>query len=153
MEGYLMGIKTNWGLRPNDFIKESREGHPRKRERWLALFWLSQNISQSEVARRLGRTRETIRSWQKSFEKRGPLSLEFCRPGGRSKVLTKKEEKFIAHLVAKKLPKDAGLKGIRWTLKHMLFYIQSNFGKTLSIVACSQILHRNRVVLKRPKKS
>ena len=92
-----MRLTTTWALQPDDFLQESRHGHPRKRERWLALYWMVQNVSQAEIARRLGRTRETIQIWKEAFEQNGPESLNFTRSGGRQKKLSEDEEETLAY--------------------------------------------------------
>ncbi len=148
-----MGLTTNWGLQADEFIKKTRQGHPRERERWLAVYWLSQGIAQAEVARRLRRTRNAIQTWKENFEKKGPNSLNFRRSGGRKAFLSVEQKKWIANLVATQLPRDIGLHGIRWTLKEVAYYCQDRFGVTMSTETCRLILHQNRVALKHPKKN
>ena len=148
-----MGLTMTWGLQPNDFLQETRNGHPRKREKWLALFWLVQDVSQAEVARRLGRTRKTVQAWKENFEQYGPTSMDFTRPGGRPRILSEDEEETLAYLVATQYPKDVGLSGIRWNLKKATSYCQIFFGKEISTEACRLILHRNGLGLKLPKKN
>ena len=152
-EGDLMGLTTTWGLQVDDFLHESRHGHPRKRERWLALFWLVQNISQAEIARRLGRARETIQTWKEKFEQHGAQSIDFARSGGRHRVLTAAQEQLLASLVATHYPQEVGLPGIRWNLKKVATYCHLYFDKDLSTEACRLILHRNNLALKLPKKN
>lgn len=147
-----MELTTTWGMQMDEFLQKSRQGHPRKRERWLALFWLAQNISQAEIARRLGRRRETIRAWKQNFEQNGPGSIEFSRSGGRERLLTENQEQLLAYQVATQYPKDVGLSGIRWNLKKAVTYCQLRFGTQVSTETCRRILHRNRVALKLPKK-
>lgn len=148
-----MTLHTTQGLQQDDFLRNSREGHPRKRERWLALFWISQGVSQSEVARRLGRKRQTIQMWKENFEQYGSESLNFTRPGGRRRTLTEEQEELLAYLVATQYPRDVGLSGIRWNLKKVASYCQHYFEKELSTEACRHVLHRNGLGLKLPKKN
>lgn len=148
-----MGLTTTWGLQLDDFLQKTRQGHPRKREKWLALFWIAQDIAQAEVARRLGRTRKTVQVWKENFEQNGPEILNFVKPGGRQRALTEDQEQLLAYLVATQHPKDVGLTGIRWNLKKAATYCRQNFGKELTTEACRLILHRNNVALKCPKKN
>lgn len=91
-----MGLKETWGLREEDFLVKSREGHPRERERWLCLLWLFQGASQSEVSRRLKRTRETIQIWKENFEEKGPSALKYQKTGGWKISTDKKGRKRVS---------------------------------------------------------
>lgn len=149
----MVKIKKKWGLKEDGFLKRSRRGHPRTRERWLALLWLIQGISQMEVASRLNRSRKIIRDWQKLFEEGGPKALEYKRTGGRRSTLSSEEEKHLAEIVATTHPKDLGLEERRWTLKVASAYCLKQFGKQLTPEGCRCVLKRNGLALKRPKKN
>ena len=63
------------------FVQEAV--HRRTRERFLALYEITQGKSATEVARQLGRHDETIHNWVHQYNAQGPLALMFVRTGGR----------------------------------------------------------------------
>ena len=57
--------------------------HARTRERYQALYEITQGVSAREVARRSGREDETVQRWVHSYNQGGPLRLIYRRSGGR----------------------------------------------------------------------
>jgi hypothetical protein len=55
---------------------------PRERERWHALWLLSQGWSAAAVARALERDGHTIGEWLEDFRQHGPAALVFTHTGG-----------------------------------------------------------------------
>ncbi len=55
---------------------------PRERERWHALWLLSQGWSAAQVAAALGRDAHTIGDWLDAFRQRGPAGVGFEQSGG-----------------------------------------------------------------------
>ncbi len=149
----MIKIKKKWGLKEEDFLKRSRVGHSRTGERWLALYWLIQGVSQMEVASRLNRTRDSIREWQQSFEQKGPEGLEYKKAGGRERTLTEEEEKQLVQVVIEKHPKEVGFNEVRWTMDLASLYCKNTFQKELTNEGCRHLLRRRGVVLRRTKKS
>jgi transposase len=59
-----------------------RASTPRERERWHALWLLSQGWSRAQVAEALERDAHTIGEWVEGFRERGPEGLVFEQSGG-----------------------------------------------------------------------
>ena len=57
--------------------------HIRTRERFLALYDISQGHSATAVAARLGREDATVQRWVHLYNERGPEALAYRRSGGR----------------------------------------------------------------------
>jgi hypothetical protein len=57
--------------------------HARTRERYQAVYEITQGLSASEVARRSGREDETVQRWVHSYNEGGPERLIYRRSGGR----------------------------------------------------------------------
>jgi hypothetical protein len=55
---------------------------PRERERWHALWLLSQDWSAARVAEALERDAHTIGDWLADFERAGPAGMAFAHTGG-----------------------------------------------------------------------
>ena len=55
---------------------------PRERERWHALWLLTQGWSAAQVAEALGRDAHTIGEWAERFSQEGPAGLAFEQSGG-----------------------------------------------------------------------
>jgi len=55
---------------------------PRERERWHALWLLSQDWSAARVAEALERDAHTIGDWLAAFERAGPAGMAFEQTGG-----------------------------------------------------------------------
>ena len=148
-----MKIKKKWGLKKADFLKLSRQGHPRTCERYQALYWLEDGETQMEVANRLNRTRNVVRNWQRMFEEGGPEALEYRRTGGKERILSLEEQKELAQVMVEKEPRDFGYNEVRWTVKVAISYCKDVFKKEISKDACRVALLREGVVLRVPKKN
>jgi transposase len=59
-----------------------RAATPRERERWHALWLLTQGWSQARVADALDRDAHTIGDWLEGFRQSGPAGLVFEQTGG-----------------------------------------------------------------------
>jgi transposase len=57
--------------------------HPRTRERYLALYEISQDSNATVVAERHGRDPQTVMRWVHRYNANGPEGLEYRRTGGR----------------------------------------------------------------------
>lgn len=57
--------------------------HRRTRERFAALYEITQGNNATQVARQIGRTDETVHSWVHTYNEAGPQALIYGRPGGR----------------------------------------------------------------------
>lgn len=76
-------LLAEWGL--DEVIARDqmyRAPTARERERWHAIWLLSQGWSQAKVARALGRDPHTIGDWVHSFRSVGPAGIVFEQTGG-----------------------------------------------------------------------
>jgi transposase len=76
-------VLAHWQLTPAH-LREQMYGAPtpRERERWHALWLLSQGWSAAAVARALERDAHTIGAWLEDFRRHGPAGLAFVHTGG-----------------------------------------------------------------------
>ena len=76
-------LLSDWGLEPAIARDQMyRAPTARERERWHAIWLLSQGWSQARVARALGRDAHTIGDWVQSFRTHGPAGIVFEQTGG-----------------------------------------------------------------------
>jgi hypothetical protein len=74
---------TRWGLDVRQIREQVyRAPTPRERERWHALWLLTQGWSAAKVAVFLERDPHTIGSWLNAFATDGPAALAFEQTGG-----------------------------------------------------------------------
>lgn len=74
-----------WGQSPEDLLQFALEApHRRTRERFLALYEITQGKNATQVAEQLGREDETVHNWVHGYNERGAEALIFKRSGGRS---------------------------------------------------------------------
>lgn len=73
-----------WEQSPEDLRLFAQEApHRRTRERFLALYELTQGKNATQVAKQIGREDETVHNWVHRYNERGAESLIFKRSGGR----------------------------------------------------------------------
>lgn len=76
-------LLSGWGL--DDAIARDqmyRAPTARERERWHAVWLVSQGWSAARVAHALGRDPHTIGAWLDAFRSHGPEGLVFAQTGG-----------------------------------------------------------------------
>ena len=69
-----------------------RAATPRERERWHALWLLTQGWSQARVADALQRDAHTIGDWLEGFRQSGPTGLVFEQTGGSPPPSTRRNK-------------------------------------------------------------
>jgi transposase len=76
-------LLSDWGL-DAAIARDQLDRAPtaRERERWHAIWLLSQGWSQAAVARALARDPHTIGEWVHSFQTHGPAGIVFEQSGG-----------------------------------------------------------------------
>ena len=73
-----------WGQTPEDLRQlATSAAHQRTRERFLALYEVTQASCATEVATRTRRHPQTVMEWLHLYNTRGPEALSFRRTGGR----------------------------------------------------------------------
>ena len=83
MPNEINTVLARWQLDPCQLRDEMyRAPTPRERERWHALWLLSQGWAAAAVARAFERDSHTIGGWLEDFRQRGPAGLVFVHTGG-----------------------------------------------------------------------
>ena len=77
-----------WGQTPEDLRQlATSAAHQRTRERFLALYEVTQASCATEVATRTHRHPQTVMEWLHLYNTHGPEALSFRRTGGRPPFL------------------------------------------------------------------
>jgi transposase len=75
---------ARWGQTPEDLRQLATSApHPRTRERFLALYEITENSCATRVAPRTRRHPQTVMEWVHLYNTRGPDALAYRRTGGR----------------------------------------------------------------------
>ena len=75
---------ARWGQTPTDLRRLAMSAsHPRTRERFLALYEITQESCATRVAERTHRHPQTVLEWLHLYNTRGPEALTYQRTGGR----------------------------------------------------------------------
>jgi hypothetical protein len=75
---------ARWGQNPERLRELAVTApHPRTRERFMALYEITQGMNATQVAAQAGRHFQTVHDWVHAYNARGPAALTFVRTGGR----------------------------------------------------------------------
>jgi transposase len=75
---------ARWGQTPEDLRRLATSApHRRTRERFLALYEITQECCATQVATRTGRHPQTVMGWLHAYNAHGPDVLVYRRTGGR----------------------------------------------------------------------
>jgi len=75
---------ARWGQTPENLRElATSAAHRRTRERFLALYEITQARCATRVAERSGRHPQTVMEWLHLYNERGPAALAYRRTGGR----------------------------------------------------------------------
>ena len=75
---------ARWDQTPSDLRELAMSAsHPRTRERFLALYEITQESCATRVAGRTRRHPQTVMEWLHLYNTRGPEALAYQRTGGR----------------------------------------------------------------------
>jgi transposase len=125
--------------------------HPRTRERFLALYEITQGESATQVAWQAQRNPQTVMDWVHRYNSAGPQSLTFRHTGGHPSVLSAEVEQSLDETIREALnlaatPPQERLPALvptpRWTLKRLVSWVKQKF----DIDCCRETL---RQVLKK----
>jgi hypothetical protein len=84
-EGMLHVDTARWNETPEDLLRLATGApHPRTRERFLALYQVTQQFSAFGWSKEAGRRHSTVLEWVRKYNERGPAALTFARTGGSS---------------------------------------------------------------------
>ena len=75
---------ARWGQTPEDLRRLATDApHPRTRERFLALYEITQASCATRVAPHTQRHPQTVMGWVHTYNEHGPAALAYRRTGGR----------------------------------------------------------------------
>jgi transposase len=75
---------ARWGQTPEDLRRLATSApHPRTRERFLALYEITQASCATQVAPHTCRHPQTVMGWVHAYNEHGPAALAYRRTGGR----------------------------------------------------------------------
>lgn len=103
------------------------------RQRAIDLF--RENVTQTEIAARLGVSRVTVNQWARIFNERGAEALLQRADRGRARRLTEDQRREVASWLAIS-PKEQGLDARRWTGREVATLIKRRFGVVHSPTYC-----------------
>ena len=128
----MLRLDPKWGETPASLLRHSiAASHPRVRERYVALSLIASGDSGIAVAKKLGKTRQSISSWVHTFNEEGPSGLLPDFQGNPGKRLTEGELRHLKEVV-RKPPRKVGLKTGRWSGKVAAAYLEKAFHKKVS---------------------
>lgn len=77
-----------WNQSPEDLRRLSFTApHERSRERFLALYEITQGSNATKIAAKSDRQDETVQAWVKRYNAEGPDAVHYQHTGGRSPLL------------------------------------------------------------------
>jgi transposase len=136
-----------------DCIKKflHKEARRRIRERLLALLWVYEGEDAQDVAKKIGRCRQTVASHIRLFNEQGlPGLVHIGRGPGRQSLLTRKQRKALLSWVVKG-PRAMGYSFNLWDCKKLACHIHKKWGISISDERVRQILHELGARVLRPK--
>lgn len=134
-------------------IKLKIESNRRLRDRLQALQWVSSGVSVQEVARRIGRCRQSVSSFVHRFNRSGLDGLLRVGrgPGRKSRLSAKQWDQVVEWI--RRGPRDMGYPFSNWDCKRLAVVIQKTWKARLSDEQVRRQLHRLGCRLLRPKHS
>jgi transposase len=141
-----LNVKRPWGSAEKINILIKKEKDARIKERLQAVLWRLENEDYTEIAKRLKRDIDTIRSWIKKWNKGGYEGLKDKPKSGRPTVLNKEETQEIVEEL------NATEKQGRETCKSIATKIIEKFNKKISTGALRKILIKHEISWKKPEK-
>ncbi len=147
-----------WGQTPEDLRQlATSAAHQRTRERFLALYEVTQASCATQVAARTQRHPQTVMEWLHLYNAGGPEALTFRRTGGRP-PLCREIETGLGEVVraAQHAAAAAPLAGAdpvpRWTLRRLVGWVAEAFGRACCRETIRRALHRLELSWKKARK-
>jgi transposase len=127
------------------------ESNRRLRDRIQALQWVSDGVPVQEVARRIGRCRQSVSSFIHRFNQAGlPGLLRVGRGPGRRSRLNPRQWDTVVEWI-RRGPRDLGYPFSNWDCKRLAICIRRTWKARLSDEQVRRQLHRMGCRLLRPK--
>lgn len=83
-----------WGQSNEELRKAAVEAsNPRSRERYMALYEISEGRCATQIAKATARHHQTVMKWVHRYNREGPEGLEYRHTGGRSPLYAKSRNK------------------------------------------------------------
>src|ERR671920_1050826 len=149
---------ARWGQTPADLRELAMSAsHPRTRERFLALYEITQESCATRVAAQARRHPQTVLEWLHLDNTRGPEALVYQRTGGRPPLCPEIEaglgKTVRATQCSAAAPPVAGADPApRWTLRRLVGWVRERFGRTCCRETIRAALHRLGLSWKKAKK-
>lgn len=143
-------------MKNNQRIEELQEAMKRERdrrlfERYQAILLYLKGYPMKEIAQIIGRSRETVSSYVKTYEEGGLDNLELKRSSGKPRRLTPEQEAQLVEIITKQDPFQVQLSLRKtWTLSLIIKYVEREWGHSYSSRGMSLLLKRIGIVYKRP---
>ena len=135
-------IDPAWGETVESLLRRSvQTSNKRMRERYLALALVASEKSVQDVARQIGRRRQTVSDWIRRFNRHGMAGLRpgFTRPTRAS--LTEEEAQTLRQAL-EQTPETLGFTGAQWQSKQVALYIAQTFEKEVHPETARRYLRR-----------
>src|SRR3954447_15421823 len=161
---------ARWGQAPADLRQLATSApHSRTRERFLALYEITQESCATRVAERTRRHPQTVMEWLHLYNTRGPEALAYQRTGGRPPFGPRAKPGSAKQAVPPSAPPAprpwaaprrpppappvAGADPTpRWTLRRLVGWVRERFGQTCCRETLRAALHRLGLSWKKAKK-
>ncbi|MEC2342287.1 MAG: IS630 family transposase [Heyndrickxia faecalis] len=112
-------------------------------ERYLSVLLHLEGRTYPEIAKIIGRTRQTVMNYCHAYEEGGISSLQMKKPTGKPEKLTEDQQKQLAETIINKTPAEVGFEAkYTWTLPLIADWIQREFQQSYTPRGVSKMLHR-----------
>lgn len=119
-----------------------REKNKRIKERLQSILWIHSGKEGQEVAKKIGRCRQSVAAYVKQFNQQGIRGLlSLGKSSGRKPILTKEHHKRLVDLV-KISPRSLGYSFNSWNCKRLSHHIYQHWGIRISDERIRQVLQK-----------
>jgi len=126
-----------------------KEKNSKLKERYQALYLMTELRNCTKVADLIKKSRTTIQTWVKAFNKGGLEEIVPNSPPGRPSSLTEEQKELLKADVSTH-PRELGYDFSNWEGKSVSEHIKNKFGVLLKVRQCQYILHELGFALQRP---
>ena len=132
-------------------MSKNRDHREMEQRRLKAVKYFEQGLGPSEVARRLGVTRQSVHAWKVAWAKGGRTSLRSRGPAGRKARLTLEQQQELIDALLEG-PQASGYATQVWTLPRVRALIRRRTGETYHPGHVSRLLHALGFSCQRPER-